>query len=564
MQPCCLQALAAAGAVPPPGAATREAWAANLRLTLAGPCTGQSAAGQANRAVVAAFEAARPGAVRLLSGGDAADREMAALAARPAHDAGPELVLCGDPMLTPPAHRGDLLAALLHQSDGLDERLDPGTVARLNGSFDAVFAHCPEAAKAAIDHGVGIPVLSLPSGAGGDMAFATAFGDAAAALLAAPPVDAIRVAWVTSWQVRCGIAEYSRALIQALPIDGAVALTVMADDRTAAAEGVLPAWSRGETGLERLAAAFAQAEAEAIMVQHQPGLLPWRSLARLIRLAGEQGRAILVTLHNTSDLAELSGAALADIIQTLRLADRVLVHTAADVARLRGLGVTRPVTLLAHPAGAPCPPAAVRALPPTAAPVIGCTGFFLPDKGIGALIEAVHLLRPMWPGVRLRLVNAQYEHPESAAEIAACRDLAERLEAPVDWHTDYVSLVEQGRLLTGCDVIALPYQRSKESSSAALRSALVTGIPVAVTPIPLFDEAEGAVFRLQGTEPAAIARGLADMLADQDGRKALAAAAQGWLADRAAAKVAACLFGMVRGVVAQHIVQSHAGDYTRS
>ena len=195
------------------------------------------------------------------------------------------------------------------------------------------------------------------------------------------------------------------------------------------------------------------------------------------------------------------------------------------------------------------PAKADRPLPAgEAAPLIGCYGFFLPDKGIPQLIEAVALLRKQWPLARLRLVNAEYDLPQSAHEIAACRALAASLDVPVEWETSFLPHERSRALLAACDVVALAYQGSLEASSAAVRTALSAGPPVAVTPLPLFDEAADAVFRFGGTGAAAVADGLAELLGDAGRRAGLRAAGTAWLAARDWHVVAQRFGGMLRGL----------------
>ena len=382
-------------------------------------------------------------------------------------------------------------------------------------------------------------------------AFTTRLTQAAARLLTLPPPPPVRLTWVTTWSVRCGIAEYSRTLLGALPRGGLAEPVILADERTPPCGGARAAWRLGdEASVAELIAAVAAADGDVTVIQHQPGLLQWPWLGRLVDSLADAGKPAVVTLHNTTHLRDIAEADRSVTVHALRRAARVLVHTLADVERLDALGLAAVTTLLPHPAPTPAE-APVRPLPPDAAPVLGCTGFFLPDKGIGVLIAAAARLRSRWPGIRLRLVNAEYDDPVSAAEIAACRTLAHSLGLAVEWHTGFVTLDEQQALLRGCDLIVLPYQRSKEASSAALRSALATGIPVAVTPLPLFDEAAGVVFRLPGMAAAPVELGLASLLGNTDRRAALAAAARGWMADRALPDVARRLHGMLLGLAAQ-------------
>ena len=755
--PVLLDALAAAGASAPVGAATRALAAARLCVTVTGHVAKSYSLAAINRAVAATLEAQRPGSVRIrpvegaptddLAEVPDADRPLVArLAARPAAETGPELVLSGHYPVHVPTERGDVTAALFFWEETL---VPAATVDTLNRGFDAVVAPSRFVAKALVDSGVSAPVLNLglaplldafaaladarersgpftflhvssafprkgldvllaawaraftaadpvrlvvktfpnphneaaalcarlradhPNAApvtlvdedlpadallalyrdadaavlpsrgegynlpaaeamaaglplivtawGGHLdfcgpdnarlvrcrvapsashlasphalwaepdaadltaalreaaagsltgltgparaaiaaasdpaAFTARLADAAAAVLLAPPPRPLRLAWVSSWAAPCGIAEYSRHLLDALPRDGMADPVILCDDRTAAAPNVRPSWRAGDAdSADRLAAAIARADGDVTVVQHQPGLLPWAGLARLLDQLADAGRVVVVTLHNTRDLADTAPGDRAVAVRALGRVARILVHTLADLHELDAHGVAASATLLAHPAPPPGV-AALRPLPPDAAPVIGCTGFFLPDKGIAQLIAATVRLRQRWPGVRLRLVNAEYDDPISAAAIAECRALAAAEDLPVEWHTGFLATDAQRALLAGCDLLVLPYQRSKEGSSAALRTALATGIPVAVTPLPLFAEAAGAVFRLPGLDAAALELGMASLLSQPERRAALAADARAWLADRATPDIARRLGGMLAGLAAQH------------
>ncbi len=382
-------------------------------------------------------------------------------------------------------------------------------------------------------------------------AFVDRLAAIAATLILARPRPPARLAWVTTWDVRCGIASYARALIEAMPKDGVARLAILCDDRTQGdGDIVRPCWSLDPAfGIDALIAAILSEDADVVMVQHQPGLLRWDALTRLLTALVTKGRAVVVTLHNTLHLAEIEADDRAACLAALGSIARILVHTIADLDRLEALGLQP--TLLPHGAPASAPTRPARDLPPGSDPVIGCYGFFLPGKGIGPLIEAVAALRPRWPGIRLRLVNAEYDDPSSPEEIAACRAIAETCGLAVEWHQDYLPDAESAALLAGCDLIALPYAPSREASSAAVRWALASGVPVAVTPIALFEETGNATAKLPGEGAAALAEGLAELLADRDRRAQLGVNAAQWLAERAVPDIARRLHGMQLGLAAQ-------------
>lgn len=374
-------------------------------------------------------------------------------------------------------------------------------------------------------------------------------------LLLQPHREPVRVGWVSSWSQKCGVAEYSRLLLGALEPDPDLSITVLCDHRTPAYAPLpgnlehIPCWQDDMNSMDELLGVIARTDMQVVAVQHQPGLIPWPSLKHLIAGVVGQGRILTLTLHNTRDLFDLPQEQRADLVVALARADRVIVHTLADLDRLTGLGLAERVTLF--PQGLPAPMAArpPRVLDEAGVPVIGCYGFFLPGKGIDTLIEAAVRLRGDWPGLQLRLVNAAYDAPASLAEIARGRQLAEPLGEAVQFHTGFLPHGQSLALLADCDLIVLPYQPSKEASSAAMRTALTTLVPVAVSRIALFDEAEDAVLRVDAGTAESLAGDLDRLLRDAASRWRVQRDAAGWMQARAWPPIARRLTGLLTGLV---------------
>ena len=388
-------------------------------------------------------------------------------------------------------------------------------------------------------------------------AWAERVREAALDVLLAPPHRPVRIAWVSTWAVRCGVAEYSRNLLDAMTLPaGIAALTVLCDSRTDAktlrpALGVRPAWRFGSRGsMAGLAAAIAQEDADIVVIQHQPGLIGWDALADLLGMAPLRRRPVVVTLHNTRHLLDIAAPERDAVLAALAGAARVLVHTVADVNFLAARGLAGNVALFPHGTQPMLRAQAARPITPAAAPLIGCYGFFLEGKGIPELIAALARIRATYPKARLRLVNADYGTIASTKEIGACRQAVAQagLAEAVDFRTDFLPTADSLALLAACDVVALPYQGSRESSSAAMRTALCAGVPVAVTPLALFDEARDAVARLPGLDAGALADGIMALLADVGRRTDIQVAARNWLAERDCGLVAERMQGMLLGL----------------
>jgi FkbM family methyltransferase len=383
----------------------------------------------------------------------------------------------------------------------------------------------------------------------------------AAELLRRSPLPPLRIGWVSTWNVPCGVGEYSRHLLDAmLAKDEADEVTILCDRRTAASAPealdatIRPCWDLAlPEGAKPLVRAVAEVDPDILIIQHQPGLMLWPSLAELLGSASVAARPVVLVLHTTQSILDIPEEDRDGVLAALAGVARVVVHTVHDVNRLKGLGLVANVAMIPQGAVALDAPASTPVEPTKRRPVIvGCYGFFFRSKGILQLIEAVAQLRDRYGELRLRLVNAQYDTGPSAAEIARCRAAAEAagLGDAVEWHTDFLPDHESRRLLRDCDVIALPYQVSKEGSSAALRMAMSAGVPVAVTPLPLFDEAEAAVFRFRGTDTADIAAGIAFLLDRPEQRQAIQAAMRLWMAGREWPLIASRFQGMLKGLCA--------------
>jgi glycosyltransferase involved in cell wall biosynthesis len=123
-----------------------------------------------------------------------------------------------------------------------------------------------------------------------------------------------------------------------------------------------------------------------------------------------------------------------------------------------------------------------------------------------------------------------------------------RLQSRVTLMTDYLSDAQCVVTLQAADLIVYPYQQTQESSSAAVRTGLATGKPVAVTPLSIFDDVADAVHRLPGTDSQALADGLRALLDDPLACQAQSEKAQQWVASRQWPVLSVRLLNLVDGL----------------
>jgi glycosyltransferase involved in cell wall biosynthesis len=304
---------------------------------------------------------------------------------------------------------------------------------------------------------------------------------------------------ISTWNSRCGIAEYSKNLIAGFGRH--VKVNVFADagaeivDHMAEAD-VRRVWVNGLDHVEHeLFPVIGQSRGGVLHVQHNFGFLNNADLARLLRVESLR-RPVVVTLHRTADLQLADRAvSLRSIKESLGLAAALIVHQEADVITLKEFGITDNVVKI--PIGCGRPLTLDRSASRThlnlgSEPfIVGAFGFLLPHKGVLTLIRAIAQLRRLGHDVHLVAACALHPDPSSAEYAEECRREIALLGIETSVHLETAFLAEQDtiKLLAAADVMVLPYGPTLESSSAALRSILPLCVPIVTSDLPIFADA---------------------------------------------------------------------------
>lgn len=368
----------------------------------------------------------------------------------------------------------------------------------------------------------------------------------------------IRLAWISTFNSRCGLATHSEDLLEHFAPD-VYDIVVVADRR----EPLKPDPPYVRRLWPDAAGSFATvrdfiAGFDAVFVNFHPALIAIDELEQTLRSAQLAGIATFVNLHKTRD-TDIDGrnVSLRDIAPALRGSTRVIVHTAADVARLEALGVADNVAMI--PLGVvdqpPFDRARVRNLLDLQRfhPILGSFGFLLPQKGLPQLIEAFALVLHHFPDAMLLMLNAEYPAAESAEERENCRELIRDLALGerVRLIDAFLATDEILFLLNACDLTVFPYQASDESESSAVRLGLAAQRPVATTPLPIFANLSGFVHPLAGIAAADIAEGIVTLLRDPARAAELLARQREWIRSHSWAAQAGRLDAIIRGACAQ-------------
>ena len=329
--------------------------------------------------------------------------------------------------------------------------------------------------------------------------------------------DLPHIGWITTWNTRCGIAAYSEHLLAKFPQP----VTILAPRQPGKIRDdgadCIRSWlsSKEENGFGELSRQIAFRGLNTIVVQFNYGFYNFRQLNDFINAQIDAGRVVIVMMHSTTDpgLPPAWNWSLAEIVAALARCQRILVHSIADLNRLKDFGLVRNVSIFPHGVM----DLAIDASPiQNVLPLICSYGYCLPHKGLIELVQAANILRQEGTPVRLRLVNAEYPAAISAELVVRIRELITELglEDLVELYNEYLTDDQSMELLSAADLIVFPYRETGESASGAVRFGLATRKPIGVTPIAIFAELGNAVHTFPGTTPRDLASGIKVTLRD--------------------------------------------------
>ena len=126
---------------------------------------------------------------------------------------------------------------------------------------------------------------------------------------------------------------------------------------------------------------------------------------------------------------------------------------------------------------------------------IASFGFMLPHKGINELIKAFSIVLEKNPESQLLLVNARYPDPSSEEYLDLCKNTINELNLKnnITMVNDFLEDEKIFNYLENCDLLVMPYLKTQESCSGAIRYALSLMKPVLVSPINIFNDVSNIV-----------------------------------------------------------------------
>jgi len=330
----------------------------------------------------------------------------------------------------------------------------------------------------------------------------------------------LHISFISTWNTRCGIAEYTRYL--ASNLDRNVEISVFADEAEPVREDeryVVRCWKQtwdevsSERAIREVVRKILAAGPDLVSLQFNFAFVQPVALGVLIDELKKAGIVVFVTMHSTQhpNFDRMAAA--------LSSADLCIVHREADLERLMLAGVQNTVIQRQGILNLLDAEAAERRIAGLYDPfVIACFGFFLPLKGIYNLLQAFELAGRANGLLRLKLLNALYPNHDSSAYAAACLQFIKKagLGNRVEIWTEFLPEERVLEELSTADLIVLPYTHSTESSSAAIRLPLASSTPILCSDLPIFDEFQGVVHRYPASDTIALANKMLALSGDRE------------------------------------------------
>lgn len=385
---------------------------------------------------------------------------------------------------------------------------------------------------------------------------------AVAALARQPaPRPIPRIFWISTWGSRCGIAAYSQHMINAMQ---KVSITVHApiDERTETNDPpyVERTWYLGTPA--PLHEHIQAKSPDVLIIQHNWGFMEPNALIELIQCAQQNNVEVILEFHNTRSAPDTIRNP--DILATLNTCARLLVHTRRDLNNLREWGIDMQkaslLPLAVYPVEIPSAEATQalrKQLQLEGKRLLATFGYLMPHKGLSQMIEAMPEILRAEPKVHLLMLNAYYNHQTSEAEhkqlLQRIREL--NLNDHITLDTTYHEETDALARLRLAEWIVFPYQNTEESSSAAVRMGLRALRPIAVTPLPIFEDISQAAQYLPGTSPAHLATGLIELLLHHPAKEQDDPRTRALCEHLDAHRIGKQLSGLVRGILASKALQ---------
>lgn len=317
----------------------------------------------------------------------------------------------------------------------------------------------------------------------------------------------LKVDMITTWNNKCGIAEYTRFLYEELKdeiefnIYPNYGVNLVKRDEPYVKKRL---WhSCFEGNINDLIYELKKSTSRIIHIQFNFGFFKIDDIKSIIESLSPR-KKIIITYHSTRD-AEINGkkVSLRKINDSLNKVINI-VHQEQDKVLLESFGINSENIKVIHHGQIEYEDRDRKEVREklginNRSLILGSYGFLLPQKGIKENILAVKKLKEIYPDVLYILTCALHENNVSEKYYLECKKIVKEndLEENVVFVTEFLPNDEAMVLLQACDVLLMTYLPTNESASGAIRFCLAALRPIVTTKQSIFEEFEDCVYQIE-------------------------------------------------------------------
>jgi glycosyltransferase involved in cell wall biosynthesis len=305
-----------------------------------------------------------------------------------------------------------------------------------------------------------------------------------------------KIALFSTYNTKCGIAQYSKYLISSFSNEVIIFANEIDNKLILDNQNIIRCWkdSRDTKDIEKLKKLILQKKITQLIIQYNFSFLPLSLLAELIEFSKKHNILTYLFLHSTQDVC---GADYIDsfgqITKALSDSKTIYVHTLFDMNYLKNLGIYRNTYLFTH--GINYIPKVKALKKINTIPVLATFGFLLPQKNILELVDIVEEIHIR--GVKVKLLLLTSIHPVPISKKLE-KQLKQKIKNSsireyIEFDSSYLDEKEVIFRLEQADKILFLYNKTQESSSAAIRTGLLALKEVITTPNPIFNDVSSII-----------------------------------------------------------------------
>jgi len=316
----------------------------------------------------------------------------------------------------------------------------------------------------------------------------------------------IKVDMVTTWNNKCGIAEYTRLLCEELEnkiefnIYPNYGVELIKRDEPYVKKRLWHSCFEGD--IINLIQELKKSNSNVVHIQFNFGFFKLTDIEKIIEELSSI-KKIIITYHSTKDVViSKDKISLKQIKSSLNKVKNI-VHQQEDAILLESFGIEKK-NISITPLGQikyteRDKKEILKKIGINRSLILGSYGFILPQKGIKENILAIKKLKEKYPDVLYILACAIHENPMSEEYYLECKKKVKEndLEENVVFVTEFLPNDESMVLLQACDILLMTYLPTNESASGAIRFCVASLRPIITTKQDIFKEFKECVYQIE-------------------------------------------------------------------